>query len=146
MSIAQPDAQLTRSAGHGASRDRTKQQWRMTDVDKSNRTHKFLFTFSVYIKHFYYVTIERSIKFIHRGCITIARYRFSNEIQAPHTMADSIIIYCAVRLDACVIHSLGSVRIVRSSELVVRCVEWVSHVGESLNKGRSNLTNCAKYN
>ena len=49
-------------------------------------------------------------------------------------MVDSIIIYSAVRLDACVIHSLGSARLFQSSELVVRCVEWVSHVGESLNE------------
>ena len=75
--------------------------------------------------------------------MSIVRYRFSNEIKAPHTMVDSIIIRSAVGLDAYVIHSLGSVRVVWSSELVVRCVEWVSHVGESLNEGRRNLTNCA---
>ena len=61
-------------------------------------------------------------------------------------MVDSIIIRSAVGLDAYVIHSLGSVRVVRSSELVVRYVEWVSYVGESRKEGRNNLTNCAKYN
>ena len=51
----------------------------------------------------------------------------------------------AVRLDAYVIYTLGSIRVVRSSELVVRCVEWVSHVDESMNEVMS-LTHCTKHN
>ena len=46
----------------------------------------------------------------------------------------TIIFYSAMTLDVCVISFQCSGRVVRGPGLVVRCVEWVLHVVESVNE------------
>ena len=50
-------------------------------------------------------------------------------------MEDSILkFHSVVILDACVMPSLCNDRVVQSSELVARCIEWVLHVVESVSE------------
>ena len=55
--------------------------------------------------------------------------------KAPHTMEDSILkFHSIVILDACVMRSLCNDRVIWSSELIARCIEWVLHVVESVSE------------
>ena len=52
----------------------------------------------------------------------------------------TIIFYSAMTLDVCVMPSQCSGRVVRGPGLVVRCVEGVLHVVESVNEVVAKLT------